>query len=194
MRTGIQSHTLGLKPQNLHQILTLYRASPKGRLSRVIYMNKTPRTFKQLAAGTAAIVLTFAAAGAAVAVNLGTSSSGEVSKVGNLPAAQPISAATASSSTVPVVPSTIYVDVTVPYDVVVPSPAASASPSARSASSGGSTNSKSAAPMSNSAVAAASDSSGSAVTATPIERESERESEHEPESEPEHQEGRDDDD
>ena len=89
-------------------------------------MSKTPRTFKQLAAGTAAIVLTFAAAGAAVAVNLGTSSSGQGSKVGNLPAAQPISAAGASSNTVPVVPSTIYVDVTVPYDVPTPPPSQSA--------------------------------------------------------------------
>jgi len=90
-------------------------------------MSKTPRTFKQLAAGTAAILLTFAAAGAAVAVNLGTTSSGQSSKVGNLPSAQPVGAAVAPSSTDPVVPSTIYVDVTVPYDVPTPPPTPPAS-------------------------------------------------------------------
>lgn len=121
MRTGIQSHRLGLNPENLHQILTLCRASSIGRLSIVNRMNKTQRTFKQLAAGTAAVILTFGAAAAAVAVNLGTASADQGSKVGNLPAAQPVSSATPlETAAAPVVPSTIYVDVTVPYDVILP--------------------------------------------------------------------------
>jgi hypothetical protein len=163
-------------------------------------MNKTPRTFKQLATGLAAIVLTFTAAGAAVAVNLGTASSGEGSKVGNLPAAQPISAATASSSTDPVVPSTIYVDVTVPYDVVVPPQGRAASPAGSSASSGGSTNSTSAARSGDTASASASSGTAGAPSATGYEdeyeeeHEDEYEEEHEDEYEDEHEEGREDDD
>lgn len=81
-------------------------------------MAETPRNTRKLAAGIAAVVLTLSAAGAAVAVNLGTGAELN-SPAGKLSATESISQTdpTAPAPT----PSTIYVDLTVP---VAPAPAA----------------------------------------------------------------------
>ena len=66
-------------------------------------------TTRKAVAGVAAVVLTLAAAGAAVAVNLGAGTELE-SPAGKLIATEPVDATTSTAAT----PSTIYVDVTVP--------------------------------------------------------------------------------
>jgi hypothetical protein len=69
----------------------------------------TPQT-RKLLAGVAAVVLTLGAAGAAVAVNLGTGAAVET-PAGRLSATEPVSSPQTSSE---ITPSTIYVDLTVP--------------------------------------------------------------------------------
>jgi hypothetical protein len=84
-------------------------------------MNTTSLPTRKLAAGVAAVVLTFAAAGAAVAVNLG-SNSGVDTPAGKLTATESVSDTTAAPAATP---STIYVDVTVPVPAAAtPAPAA----------------------------------------------------------------------
>jgi cytoskeletal protein RodZ len=63
---------------------------------------------RQLLAGTAAAVLTFGSAAAAIALNVGASSGQDTSPAGKLAATESVVTAP------PVTPSTIYVDVTVP--------------------------------------------------------------------------------
>ena len=63
---------------------------------------------RQLLAGTAAAVLTFGSAAAAIALNVGASSGQDTSPAGKLAATESVATAP------PVTPSTIYVDVTVP--------------------------------------------------------------------------------
>lgn len=69
----------------------------------------SPKT-RKLLAGVAAVVLTLGAAGAAVAVNLGTGAAVET-PAGRLTATEPISSPQTSAE---ITPSTIYVDLTVP--------------------------------------------------------------------------------
>ncbi len=66
-------------------------------------------TTRKAVAGLAAVVLTLAAAGAAVAVNLGSGTELD-SPAGKLVATEPVDVTTSTAAT----PSTIYVDVTVP--------------------------------------------------------------------------------
>lgn len=75
-------------------------------------MNKTPPKTRKLLAGIAAVVLTLGAAGAAVAVNLGTGSAVET-PAGRLSATEPAGTPQTSSGATP---STLYVDMTVPTD------------------------------------------------------------------------------
>jgi hypothetical protein len=84
-------------------------------------MSETKWNTKKLVAGTAAVVLTLAAAGAAIAVNLDTADPASSSPAGRLSATEPI-----AETTTAVTPSTVYVDevVTVPS-----SPATAATPS-----------------------------------------------------------------
>ncbi len=84
----------------------------------------SPKT-RKLLAGVAAVVLTLGAAGAAVAVNLGTGAAVDT-PAGRLSATEPIGTAEATTQ---VTPSTIYVDVTVPVSTTaagVPVPGAPA--------------------------------------------------------------------
>ena len=73
-------------------------------------MNENPRNLKKLVAGTAAVIFTVAAAGAAVAVNLGTADPASGSPAGKLASTQPVLATPVDTIT----PSTIYLDVDVP--------------------------------------------------------------------------------
>lgn len=93
-------------------------------------MSDTKWNTKKLVAGTAAVVLTLAAAGAAVAVNLDTADPVSSSPAGELTATEPIVDTTAAA------PSTIYVDevVTVPL-TPAPAPAAAAGTTGSSGSS-----------------------------------------------------------
>jgi len=63
---------------------------------------------RQLIAGTAAAVLTFGSAAAAIALNVGAASTNDSSPAGKLIATESLAPAPAAT------PSTIYVDVTVP--------------------------------------------------------------------------------
>lgn len=75
-------------------------------------MNKTSPKTRKLLAGIAAVVLTLGAAGAAVAVNLGTGSAVET-PAGRLSATEPAGTPQTPSGATP---STLYVDMTVPTD------------------------------------------------------------------------------
>ena len=82
-------------------------------------MNENPRNLKKLVAGTAAVIFTVAAAGAAVAVNLGTADPASGSPAGKLASTQPVLATPVDTIT----PSTIYLDVDVPVQGTASDPA-----------------------------------------------------------------------
>jgi hypothetical protein len=84
-------------------------------------MSETSPQTRKLLAGVAAVVLTLGAAGAAVAVNLGTGAAVET-PAGRLAATEPIGTTPSE-----ITPSTIYVDLTVPVpteSTAAPAPAA----------------------------------------------------------------------
>lgn len=85
-------------------------------------MSDTKWNTKKLVAGTAAVVLTLAAAGAAIAVNLDTADPVSSSPAGQLRATEPI-----SETRTPVTPSTVYVDEVVEVPAA-PAPAAEPAP------------------------------------------------------------------
>ena len=139
-------------------------------------MSDTKWNTKKLVAGTAAVVLTLAAAGAAVAVNLDTADPVSSSPAGELTATEPIVDTTAAP------PSTIYVDevVTVP---LTPAPVAPAAPAPAPAP----------APA---AAAGTTGASGSSSSYDDDDHDDDHEDDHDDEDddESEHEDGADDDD